>query len=147
MADYNCFTRTCYFHVLNEDEFRSLMEKVVISDEGNAGSLSIFTKPDDAGNLTFAFGVYGSIDGIRPDGTDDECEASYDLFVKGLQGCLVAGDVIIIAKVGHEKMNYFSATGVIVSKTKCKFYDFHDMLVNFVGDIEPDWPEGTSLDY
>lgn len=146
MSQYYGHTRTSYFHVIDEAALRAVIAEVRTTDDKE---VYIWKKQDDEGKDTFAFGCNSDIRGICPTGynPDGDNDPDYDRFIEKLQACLVEGDAVIITEVGHEKLNYLTATATIVGKHKWKFIDFHDVTVEMVDEVEPNWPEGTRLDY
>lgn len=146
MSQYSGYTRTSYFHVIDEAAFRALIAEVVTSEDAE---IYIWKGKDDEGKDTFAFGCYSDIRGIRPadSNPDIDNEPDYERFIEKLQECLVDGDAVIITEVGHEKLNYLTAQAAIVGKHKRKYIDFHDVTVEMVHEVEPNWPEATRLDY
>lgn len=146
MSQYYGYTRTSYFHVIDEAAFRSLIAEVVTSEDAE---IYIWKGKDDEGKDTFAFGCHSKIRGICQAGSepDDDNDPDYDCFIEKLQECLVDGDAVIITEVGHEKLNYLVAQAAIVGKHKWKFIDFHDVTVGAAAEVEPNWPEGARLDY
>lgn len=61
MANYVCATRTNYFRVKDEEEFRKLMSRVHGED-----AVDLWEKTVNDEKL-FAFGCYGLINGLRND--------------------------------------------------------------------------------
>lgn len=141
MSQYYGNTRSSYFHVIDEAALRAVIAEVVTSDNEE---VYVWKKLDAEGKDVFAFGCYSDIRGICPTGDNDP---DYDRFIEKLQACLVEGDAIIITEVGHEKLNYLTATAAIVGKHGHKFIDFHDVTVGMVDEVEPNWPEGALLDH
>lgn len=145
MSQYSGYTRTSYFHVIDEAAFRALIAEVVTSEDAE---IYIWKGKDDEGKDTFAFGCYSDIRGIRPADSDpDDDEPDYDRFIEKLQECLVDGYAVIVTDVSYEKLNCLVARASIVGKHKWKFIDFHDVTVGMVHEVEPNWPEATRLDY
>lgn len=146
MSQYYGYTRTSYFHVIDEATFRALIAEVITSEDAE---IYIWEGKDDESKDTFAFGCYSDIRGIRPANgdSDGDNDPDYDRFIEKLQECLMDGDAVIITEVGYEKLNYLTAQAAIVGKHNWKFVDFHDVTVGMVHGVEPNWPEGTRLDY
>ena len=146
MSQYYGYTRTSYFHVIDEAAFRAVISEVLTTDDEE---VYIWKNQDEKGNDIFAFGCNSDIRGICPGGydPDGDNDPEYEYFIERLQECLVEGDAVIITEVGHEKLNNLTAQAAIVGKHNWKFVDFHDVTVGMVHEVEPNWPEGTRLDY
>lgn len=125
MASYYGYSRSTYAHFTDEAALRDLISQLVTDDiEG----VSLWARADKNGKKIFAFGAYGSIDGVRTSsGADSGGEPEFDLFVQRLQELLVDGDVITITEVGHEKLNYLAAYAWVISKTQCEFLDLQQV--------------------
>ena len=76
MSNYYGVVRTNYFHVKDEEQFRTIMAKTAGDEDG----IELWDDVKDAdGKQMFGFGVYGGISGIQND--DDEYDdESYDRF-------------------------------------------------------------------
>ena len=62
MSQYYGYTRTSYFHVIDEAAFRALIAEVVTSE---GAKIHIWASKDNEGKDTFAFGCHSDIRGIR----------------------------------------------------------------------------------
>lgn len=116
MADYRCALRTNYFHVNNDEAFRSMMSRVYGVDK-----IELFEKKDNNGKSVFSFGTYGEISGLIDGDT-------YDDFIDQLQA-FITDDAIIIFEVGHEKLNYLVGNATIITSTNYKHIDISELAV------------------
>lgn len=147
MSQYYGYTRTSYFHVIDEAALRAVIAEVVTSDDEE---VYIWKKLDAEGKDIFAFGCNSDIRGIYPDGctADNGDDPDYDCFIKKLQACLVEGDVLSITEVGHEKLSYLAANAVIISKHNQKYIDLEsDVIIPAMDEVEPNHPESIRMDY
>lgn len=107
MADYNCTTRTNYFHVKDEEAFRNLMDQVSASAE-----IEVFTKTDTKDQIMFGFGCYGEINGLPVEDTD---YIDFNAFARALQELVADDDAILIFEAGHEKLCYVTQIARIIT--------------------------------
>ena len=140
MANYCCTIRTNYFHVKDEAEFRSLMEQVY----GSEDAVEVWEKRDDEGNMTFGFGCYGGIAGIRDtddDEDDDLEETAFDRFLEKLQQCIAENDAVIILEAGNEKMRYVVGTALILTNKACEYLDIAELAEKRAAELlaSPSW--------
>lgn len=146
MANYYCHIRTNYFHVKDPDAFRKFMGRVYGTEDG----IELWEEKDADGNLVFGFGTEGGIAGLRDDVEEefpDTDDASYDLFIDGLQEHLCDGDAVIIMEAGHEKLNYVVGSATVVTKTQYEHLDISDLATAKAGELlgNPEWT--TQCDY
>lgn len=125
MANYYGATRTNYFHVKDANAFRSLMSNVYADED----EIDVWEEKDGNGDTVFGFGCYGSILGIRPDGTTDNEDFDYDYegFTKGLSKCVADDDAIIILEAGHEKLRYLVGGAMVITSKASMYYDIADI--------------------
>lgn len=139
MADYNSKTRTNYFSVTDEDQFRKIMAACKGSDQ-------IHACDNEKGGDERKVGFYcdGSILGLPYKLVDDEpvvtfdedeeeedldCDISGDLLFKALQEMLPDGEAIIITTVGSEKMRYLSGGCVVLTKDDEQYVDLSSKAI------------------
>lgn len=147
MSQYYGYTRSSYFHVIDESALRAVLTEVVTSDDEE---VYVWKKLDAEGKDIIAFGCNSDIRGICPTGydPDGDNDPDYDCFIKKLQECLVEGDVLSITEVGHEKLSYLAANAVIVSKHNHKYIDLEsDVVIPAMDEMEPNHPESIRMDY
>ena len=140
MANYCCTIRTNYFHVKNEEEFRSFMDRV----RGSEDTIELWEEKDRNGNTLFGFGVYGGISGVSNCDDDEEglCDDfSYDKFIDGLQESVSDNDAIIILEAGNEKMRYVVGYATIITSSECKYIDMTSLAIETAEEMlnNPSW--------
>lgn len=141
MANYCCTIRTNYFHVKDENAFRTFMNRVY----GCEDNIELWEEKDEDGRAVFGFGVYGGISGIRDQ--DDDEDSSYDDFIDKLQESVADDDAVIILESGNEKMRYVVGSATIVTSSDYKYSDIADIAVKQAGEMlhNPLWK--TRCDY
>ena len=143
MANYECVTRSNYFHVKDPDAFRKFMDRVY-------GGVDLWEEKDAAGQIVFGFGAYGGISGIAPpdsEADDEQYDDSYDSFVSGLQDHIAENDAVIILEAGYEKMRYVVGSAIIVTHDAIEYLDISSWAVKRGAELlkNPDWV--TKCDY
>ena len=144
MANYNCVQRTNYFHVKDPEAFRNLMTKVEAED------FSFWEEKDEAGNLIFAFGCFGSIAGIPIRNEEGELETgdeSYEDFLTELQKCIEDNDAIILIESGYEKLRYVSGIATVISSDSIKYLDVSRTALGLARRMLKDEKYDTRMDY
>ena len=124
MANYYASTRTNYFRVKDEEEFRKFMAHV----SGTEDRVELWEEKDKNGNTVFGFGTLGGIAGVTDyhnDSEDDgeDSEADFDAFLNALQTFVADDDAIIILESGHEKLRYVVGSAYIITRDHCDYYD------------------------
>lgn len=139
MANYNCTIRTNYFHVKDGNAFEDFMNTVYGEDE-----ITVFKEGD-----MYGFGCYGSISGVMnsKDEENDECEASYDEFIDGLQKHVSEDDAIIIMEAGNEKLRYVLGSVCVITSHKIKYMDTMDLALDIAKELLNNKEYVTQLDY
>lgn len=132
MANYCCTVRTNYFHVKNEDDFRSKMSCIL----GCEDSIELWEKTDEDGKSIFGFGVYGGILGFSDSSSDefDEVKACED-FIKYLQESVSDDDAVIILESGNEKMCYVVGSATVITSSEIKTINITDLAIEKARDI------------
>lgn len=130
MANYCCTIRTNYFHVKDENAFRTFMSRVY----GCEDDIELWEEKDKDGRAVFGFGVYGGISGIRDQ-------------IDKLQEFVADDDAVIILESGNEKMRYVVGSATIVTSSDYKYIDIEDIAVKQAGEMlhNPLWK--TICDY
>lgn len=145
MANYNCTIRTNYFHVKDEEEFVSFMNRVY----GSEDNVNVWTETDANGRHIFGFGCYGGIGGLRNenDGYDDDDEGTYDDFIDGLQKYVADDDAILIFEAGNEKLRYVIGSVAVITSSGYEYRDIMDIGVEIGCSLlgNPNWK--TRCDY
>lgn len=113
MANYECVSRTNYFHVKDVETFREFMDTVIADD------LHLWEEKDNDSSTVFAFRCEETIYGI-PDKNGD---SSLDLFFTELQKHIADDDAIILTEAGHEKLRYVTGYATIITHTGMQTLD------------------------
>ena len=88
MANYECVSRTNYFHVKDTELFRKFMDTVIADD------IHLWEEKDSNINIVFAFGCEGTIYGIP----DENGNSRLNLFFEELQKHITDNDAVILRK-------------------------------------------------
>mgnify|MGYP004474757533 CR=1 FL=1 len=105
MANYECVSRTNYFHVKDAELFREFMDTVIADD------LHLWDEKDNNINNVFAFGCEGTIYGIP----DENGDSSLDLFFEELQKHIADNDAVILTEAEHEKLRYVTGYATVIT--------------------------------
>lgn len=146
MSEYNCTTRSNYFHVKDPASFRDFMGRVY----GSEDNIFLWQEQDEEGRPVFGFGTHGAIAGLKNAEADDDDlldESSYDEFIRGLQEHVSEGDSVILLEVGHEKLCYVTGTATILTSSGQEYLSLAEMAANRASEMlgDPDW--STQCDY
>ena len=112
MSDYNCWIRTNYFRVKDENALEELLSTCRTN-----GHLQL--RESEEGKK-YCFTCDGRIYGVPDREAPDEAEEDYGAFITGLQKLLPAGEALILMEVGHEKFKYL--VGAVCLLTACLLY-------------------------
>ena len=118
MANYMGFTRTNYFSVTDAEKLRDIVGRIIWDNSGS------FLEEGYGG---YAFGCYGSIDGLRESPKEDcdseDCDDNYnaDDVYEALQEIVAPGDAIIITEVGYEKLRYLVGDAVVITRDAIEY--------------------------
>jgi len=137
MANYISFIRTNYFTVNNESKFHEIISSCFAEDK-----IMIFKSEDK-----FGFGCRGSIYGISRDENDDCTEPDADGFHAALQEIIPEDDAIIITEIGYEKLRYFVASSIIITKTQIRSVDLRDKALDIAREMLANQSFSTQMDY
>ena len=107
MANYECVSRTNYFHVKDAELFREFMDTVIADD------MHLWEEKDSNSNVVFAFGCEGTIYGFP----DENGDSDFDLFLEKLQEYIANDDAAILIEAGHEKLRYVAGYATIITHT------------------------------
>lgn len=137
MANYECISRTNYFHVKEAEAFRKFMDTV------SADDLHLWEENDNEHNTVFAFGCEGIIYGIPDENGDD----SMDRFLTELQKHIVDNDAVILTEAGHEKFRYVTGYAIIITSTGMQTLDIETFALEKAKEMldNPDFE--TKTDY
>ena len=150
MANYYASTRTNYFRVKDEEEFRKFMAHVSRTED----RVELWEEKDNNDNTVFGFGTLGGIAGVTDyhndsdaDSDDEDCEDDFDAFLEGLQTFVADDDAIIILESGHEKLRYVVGSAYIITRDHCDYLDISDLAVKHAAKLlgNPEWT--TTCDY
>lgn len=144
MANYSCTVRTNYFHVKDEEAFRSLMSRVY----GREDAVELWEDKDKDGKTVFGFGALGGIAGVfdsKEDDTDDD--TAYDEFICGLRKCVADDDAIIILESGNEKLNYVIGNARIITGSDFEYLNITALAIEKAKEMlgKPNW--NTKCEY
>lgn len=134
MANYNCITRTNYFHVTDEEKYKKLFACLSGEDEVYA-----FDKKINDKEKVFGFGCYGNIS-YTPENKEDP-DDDLDNFYKELQKILPENEAFVRIEIGYEKLRYLIAYADIVTSKKITYTDLNEETVNTVRNLinKKDW--------
>ena len=147
MANYYGCTRTNYFAVTDPDKLKAIVDRIVW-DEGSLGFLA-----EHDGR--WAFGAYACICGLRPDkaGEDQEAEDGCDdewdtsAVYEALSEVIMPGDAAIITEVGYEKLRYFNAYAVIITRNHVEVEDLRSQALSTAQTLLGDPKYDTRMEY
>lgn len=137
MANYECVSRTNYFHVKDVETFREFMDTVIADD------LHVWEEKDNDSNIVFAFGCEGVIYGIP----DENGDSSLDLFFTELQKYIADNDAVILTEAGHEKLRYVTGYATVVTRNNIQTLGIETFALAKVKEMlkNPDFE--TKTDY
>lgn len=160
MANYECVLRSNYFHVKDEESFRSFMNTVSGED------LHLWEEKDENdGSTLFGFGCYGSIYGVTgyeddeeyeeededieyEENEDDEDEENhYTLFLKGLQEHVAVNDAVIICEAGNEKLRYVTGFATVITSGGIETISIDELAIAKAREMLKDEDYNTKMDY
>lgn len=146
MANYYGNTRTNYFRVKNEKEFKEIIDLIQVSED----EIEYWTEEKN-GETYYAFGVHDSILGVcecpycnscegcefDKEERNEECsscdcdgEYDYDKMCELLQTIVHPEDAIIIVESGYEKLRYVGANSTIITSKKIVHKDIWTDSIN-----------------
>lgn len=136
MANYECHTRTNYFHVKDVEQFKELMAHTYGSD----GVVELWEKTDDEDNPIFAFGCSGAVSIVKNTHSGD-IKAEYDEFIDALQGCVEDGDAIIIMQSGHDELKYLTGLALVITHDTYEELSISEIACEKAAEMleNPDW--------
>lgn len=136
MANYECVTRSNYFHVKDPAAFRKFMSRVYGGD-----TVDLWEEKDANEQIVFGFGVYGDIIGFVPENDDDEQDCDYDTFLDELQKHIAEDDAVIILESGHEKLRYVIGRATVITSKEVELLDVSDIAAKRVAFLLglPEW--------
>lgn len=137
MANYYGFTRTNYFHVTDEDKFRTIMNSVY------GDGLEIWTQKDNNDVTMFAFGADSALDYKVPNTEEYDVEQLYE----ALQEIIVDDEAIIITEVGHEKLRYLVADAIVITTNDVRVCDLNEISVAVAGEMLQNVNYKPQMDY
>ena len=109
--DYNCWIRTNYFAVTDEDTFLKTINECLAN-----GSMEVITQ-EEKDRTRYGFLCEGSIFG------SDEGEGcgDFDSFIKSLQEILPPGEAILLQEIGHEGFRYLVGSVLIITANDVRY--------------------------
>lgn len=147
MANYYGCTRTNYFAVTDPDKLKNIVERIVWDE----GSLNFLSEQDGR----WGFGAYACICGLRPDKADedqeaeDDCDDEWDASAvyEALSEVIAPGDAAIITEVGYEKLRYFNAYAVIITRNHVEIEDLRSHALSTAQTLLGDPKYDTRMEY
>lgn len=126
MANYICTSRTSYFRVKDEEEFRKVVRYIL-------AEVDIWEQVGEDGIKRFALGGYENMT-IFECTSDDDPEfykkfGSITETVDALQLCVPEDEVIFIFEVGHEKLRYVCGFVTMVTASDIQYMNLHQWAI------------------
>lgn len=139
MANYECVLRSNYFHVKDQEGFRSFMNTVSGDD------MHLWEEKDEKdGSTLFGFGCYGSINGA-PDGENGD--TTYEAFLKGLQEYIVDKEAVIICEAGNEKLRYVIGFATVITRDKIETISINELAISKAREMLKNIDYKTKMEY
>lgn len=156
MSNYYASTRTNYFRVTNEEEFKKIMRLMSCFED----SVRSWTKNID-GELYYAFGTNDDISGvcncnhcqavmkgeIEFDKEECEEEASYNKMCELLQAVINSEDAVIIVSSGHDKLRFVGGCSTIITSKEIIHKDIWENAINTVKELLSNENYDTTYSY
>lgn len=138
MADYNCWIRTNYFKVKDENAFRELMGRCSAN-----GKIEVHTKGKYE-EKKFCFTCDGRIYGLENKEWNEE---DFDGFILELQKLLPSHEAILLQEVGYEKFCYLVGSVLIITESETQYIDVKEKAMEAARKLlkKPDFT--TDMDY
>lgn len=145
MANYMGFTRTNYFSVTDADKLREIVNRFIWDDSDS------FLEEGYGG---YAFGCYGTIDGLRKPTLDDDDDSedydddyNVDDVYEALQEIVAPGDAIIITEVGYEKLRYLVGDTVVITRDAIEYINLRSAAVEAARKLLNNPQFDTQMEY
>jgi len=126
MADYLCVSRTSYFRVKDEEEFRKVVGCIL-------GDVDVWEQTGDDGVKRLAIGGYDIMTAFECG--EDEDPEFYEKFggitetAKAIQLCLTDDEVAFIFEAGHEKPRYVCGWACMITPKDIQYMDLHQWAI------------------
>ena len=158
MANYYGKTRTNYFSVTDEEQFR----KIIAACKASEDEVHFSDNEQEGENKKVGFYCDGSIQGLPYKLVDDEPVVTYDedeaeedldneisgdLFYEALQEVLVDGDAIIVTEIGSETMRYLLGYCLVITKNDVRHVNLSDKALELARTMLGDPSFTTQNDY
>lgn len=140
MANYTAKFLTNYFSVTDDEKFKNLVALCQADDE-----IEIYEKQQPNGSVKYGIGCEKNIHGIPEEG--EEYAESIGFFYKSLQELIPSDDAVIITEIGNEKLNYFVACCIVITRGEIKSIDARSEAVKLAADMLKNPNFTTELDY
>ena len=108
MANYNSFTTSNGFNVMNIDDFKKELQ--------NVNGLDHFEFLNDG--LVYVATYEGLYSTYYENNNEDEFEFEHEDYLKLIQKHMRDDQKVIVSSVGHEKLRYLTADCSIITKDK-----------------------------
>lgn len=105
MANYNAFSRTNYFKVIDESKLEELVAHI-----SSDSTVELWKEKDDDDQPIYGFGAYGCIGDMY----DEENGEIQDTAI-ALQSLLPDGEIAVITEIGYEKLRYLVGVSTIIT--------------------------------
>ena len=142
MANYYGYTRSNYFVVKDEEEFRQIIDSCSVSED----DLSIF-EHEQNGQKYFGFGSYGSISGFPGGENEDDCEYDLNAFHHALQQVVADGHAVIITEIGWEKLRYLVGDCTIITPNEIRYFNLRDTALAVAREMLSDPVYSPRMEY
>lgn len=143
MANYYGLTRSNYFSVKDEAALRDIIDRLVVAE---CGEKFLFDEIVD-GEKKWAFSAYGTLSGFPTAQKDEDDEYDLDSFLYALKDILSDGDAILITEIGNEKLRYFCAHTILITKDMIEGDDFFSHVLEKARKLLGDDGFTTRMDY
>ena len=139
MSDYNCWIRTNYFRVKDENALEELLSTCRTN-----GHLQL--RESEEGKK-YCFTCDGRIYGVPDREAPDEAEEDYGAFITGLQTLLPAGEALILMEVGHEKFKYLVGAACLLTANRMMHIDLQEAAIREARQMLGNPSYNTRIEY
>lgn len=128
MADSNVITRSNYFHVTNEEEFRKIIAE---ANKETVGGVDVHIHCEDKTKPCprYMIGSFSSIEYPVVDKETNKVDYSLYEFVRRIAALLPDEEAFILVITGNEKLNYVDADAYVATNKSYAHIDLWDKAV------------------